>query len=178
MNPFAQNPVEFADTVGIRLAGKMIATAYRKWGINPIVARHAPRAALIATTITMAFISPAGAMAPLVLAAAFIMSALGELSNDVPSIKAGWNASAFRAYSAKAMRERETPIFRRVMICAALICITVGTSIAWSATSVHMAVPFACFLVMELSILFKEWAAAAELPEPEDGDLAAVPQPT
>ncbi|MNU58952.1 hypothetical protein D3C71_481020 [compost metagenome] len=178
MNPFAQNPVEFADNAGIRLAGRMIATAYRRWGVNPVVARHAPRAALIAATITMALIYPAGAMAPLVLAAAFTMSALGELSSDLPSIRAGWNASAFRSYSAKAMKEREDTLFRRIMLCAAVIFITAGTSIAWSSTAVHMAVPFACFLVMELGILFKEWMAAAELPEPDDGDFAAAPQTT
>jgi hypothetical protein len=44
----------------------------------------------------------------------------------------------------------------------------------WS-VALKIAVPFACFLVMELSIIFTEWMVAADLPEPDDGDFVAAP---
>jgi hypothetical protein len=174
MNPLTQNPVEFADDTGIRVAEKLIAAAYRKWRVNPVIMRHAPRAALIIATTAMALIGPAGSLHTLLLAASFALVAIAHISEDLPAIRSGWNADTFRSYSAKALKSRETTLFRRVVLCAAMLCITVGTSIVWS-VALKIAVPFACFLVMELSIIFTEWMVAADLPEPDDGDFVAAP---
>lgn len=182
MNPFLQNPVEFTDNAGIRIAEKIIAAAYRKWRVNPILMLHSPRAAFVVATTAAALIGPTGGSMPMIiLAATFGLIGFARLSEDLPSIRGGWNANAFRSFSAKALKERETPLLRRAMLCIAVTCITIGTSIAWAVSvpnSGLMAIVFCCFLVMECSILFGEWMAAAELPEPDDGDFAAMPQPT
>jgi hypothetical protein len=181
MNPFSQNPIEFADKMGIRIAEKMIAAAYRKWRINPVTIRHWPRAAFVVATTGSALVGPGDITAMVILSATFALVGIARLTEDLPSIRDGWNARVYRSYSAKALKERESPLIRRALLCVAVPCITIGTSVVWSVTSTHsglIAILFAFFLLMEVSILFGEWMAAAELPEPDDGDFFAAPQPT
>ncbi len=177
MNPLAQNPVEFADALGIRISAKIIAAGYRKFGINPIMMRHVPRAALTVDTAAMAVAGPADGLPMLVLALSFALSSVFKIQEDLPSIHADWNADVFRSYSAKALMARENTVLRRILLCVTVALSTIGTGIVYS-TTVPLAVPFACFLVMGFSFIFDEWFAAAELPEPDDGDREFASQPS
>lgn len=177
MNPFSQNPVTFLDECGLAVSARMIRFGYRRLRISPVLLRSLPKAAFIAAALTTAAVNPHVRM-PLIILAMFSTALLSiRLAGESAAIRDKWNARLYRTYSALAIAEREKFFFRQVIVVAVAACLTMGVSICIAAR-VPVAAAFLCFLALQLSVVFGYWMDAAELPEPDEGDLVAQPQPT
>jgi hypothetical protein len=176
MNPFSRNPFEILDNVGLHIAKRVIAYLYHNFQINPVLSRHLPRGIFVATILLMTFVTNIGLPIVLVVFALNALISIARVHADWPAIEAGWNADAYRTFNAKAMIERERIGYRYMMIVLTLVLLTIGLSAATSPAVTHsIAVPVGVFFIMELSAIFIDWSAAAELPEPDDGDAFAKP---
>ena len=174
MNPFSHNPFDVADRAGLYLAERGIAAAYRRGRLSPVLTRHVPRIVFVLAFAWMAMTGPLEKSATIPLVALIALIAAVRITPDVPSMRVAWNADLYRTYGAVALKEREIRVLRWIIIAVIAAVSTVGAAILTS-SSTALTGSLGGFLVMQLSLAFGHWAEAAELPEPDDGDLFARP---
>lgn len=170
-NPFAHNPFEILDRVGMWTASRAMRFVYRGFRVNPIVMHHVPRA-LFALCGGIIFLSdPLGHLVMPLGLLLFGLICLPKLRRDLPAIRSEWDLTLYRRYQARALADRDTLAFRSFTLVIVLLMAVVSlNSFSWDNAMVCIA-----DMIMLACLLSSMWFDVCDLPEPDDGDVFARP---
>lgn len=170
-NPFAQNPFELIDRVGMWSAARMMRLAYRGFRMNPVVMHHVPRCLFVAGGFVIFVSDP---LAHLVMPLGLILFGLiclPKLRRDLPVIRSEWDLQHYRRYQARALADRDSLGFRAFTLVIVLLMAVVSVnSFSWDKAVVCIA-----DMVMLACLPYSMWFDVCDLPEPDDGDMFARP---
>ncbi|NTF16916.1 hypothetical protein G6L37_00555 [Agrobacterium rubi] len=169
MNPFAHNPVEIADKALLWISAKFIAFAYRQLAITPVLAIYVPRMTFLMAGSSIFLYNPVAGVALIPGLFLFSFGTFCKLRGDYHNMKKEWNADLYKTYSGKALQEREDKHNRAVVLAFSVTMFVLISTLMGEPQQVVDLPTLPFYVLIGSSIL--HWMDAADVPEPDDGDL-------